>query len=467
MKRRHLITLPLVGLLPRHLLAQTRDNIAAKKRPDAPYYLYPTQKLAQLPGFSMQQADPPRNGFGGWNTNHGGRATGKYRTEKQNGRWWLIDPSGNRCLHIGVVSLYNSETPGSRAAYQKKYRSLADWANQTTDELRANGFNGAGCWSSITEIRAAHHRFSYCAYIEPMGKFRDALKAQGDFQGKVGWQGYPNDIIRVFDPRFDAHIEAEAKKLAQYANAPYCVGYFTDNELPWKNDALDRILTHYRAPDPGYLAAKKWLNLRKGSSATLADINDADRQAFTAYYIETYLQKVTRATRKYAPGKLYLGCRFNQHKEELANEALMRAAGKYMDIISINHYHKWQPDTWQMQQWENWSGKPFLISEFYSKGEDSGLANETGEGWIVKTQEDRGYFYQNFIIELLKSRACVGWHWLSYQDSDPTYSGNTSSNRNTNKGLYTYDYRPYDAALKPMQEINNRLYRLIEYLDRS
>ena len=177
-----------------------------------------------------------------------------------------------------------------------------------------------------------------------MGKFRDALKAQGDFQGKMGWQGYPNDIVRVFDPRFDAHIEAEAKKLAQYANDPYCVGYFTDNELPWKNDALDRILTHYRAPDPGYLAAQKWLNLRKGHHATLADINDADRQAFSAYYIETYLQKVTRATRKYAPGKLYLGCRFNQHKEELANEALMRTAGKYMDILSINHYHKWQPE---------------------------------------------------------------------------------------------------------------------------
>lgn len=234
-----------------------------------------------------------------------------------------------------------------------------------------------------------------------------------------------------------------------------------------ENDALDRILTHYRAPDPGYLAAKKWLNLRKGGSATLADINDADRQAFSAYYIETYLQKVTRATRKYAPGKLYLGCRFNQHKEELANEALIRTAGKYMDILSINHYRKWQPEAWQMQQWENWSGNPFLISEFYSKGEDSGLANESGEGWIVKTQEDRGYFYQNFIIELLKSRACVGWHWLSYQDSDPTYSGNTPSNRNTNKGLYTYDYRPYDAVLKPMQEINSRLYRLIEYLDRG
>ena len=223
-----------------------------------------------------------------------------------------------------------------------------------------------------------------------------------------------------------------------------------------KTTHLTASLPTIAPPIPATLPQKKWLNLRKGHSATLADINDADRQAFTAYYIETYLQKITRATRKYAPGKLYLGCRFNQHKEELANEALMRAAGKYMDILSINHYHKWQPDAWQMQQWERWSGKPFLISEFYSKGEDSGLANESGAGWIVKTQEDRGYFYQNFIIELLKSRACVGWHWLSYQDSDPTH-----------KGLYTYDYRPYDAAIKPMQEINNRLYRLIEYLDRS
>ena len=33
MKRRHLITPPLAALLPRELLAQARNNIAAKKRP--------------------------------------------------------------------------------------------------------------------------------------------------------------------------------------------------------------------------------------------------------------------------------------------------------------------------------------------------------------------------------------------------------------------------------------------------
>lgn len=52
--------------------------------------------------------------------------------------------------------------------------------------------------------------------------------------------------------------------------------------------------------------------------------------------------------------------------------------------------------------------RTFMITEFYVKGEDTGMDNTSGAGWIVKTQAERGYFYQNFVMELLKSRVCVG-----------------------------------------------------------
>jgi hypothetical protein len=39
-----------------------------------------------------------------------------------------------------------------------------------------------------------------------------------------------------------------------------------------------------------------------------------------------------------------------------------------------------------------------MITEFYAKGEDSGMGNTGGAGWLVKTQKDRGTFYQNFIL---------------------------------------------------------------------
>jgi len=69
-----------------------------------------------------------------------------------------------------------------------------------------------------------------------------------------------------------------------------------------------------------------------------------------------------------------------------------------MNIISTNHYRKWEPVQSIMKDWTKWSGKPFLITEWYTKGEDSGLPNRTGAGWNVPTQLDRGCFYQNLLL---------------------------------------------------------------------
>jgi len=90
------------------------------------------------------------------------------------------------------------------------------------------------------------------------------------------------------------------------------------------------------------------------------------------------MKKVTAAIRKYDPNHLYLGCRFNQESEELQNSEMFKVAGQYMDIISINHYRKWEPVQSIMADWTNWSGKPFIITEWYVKGEDSGLPNRSG-----------------------------------------------------------------------------------------
>ena len=138
-----------------------------------------------------------------------------------------------------------------------------------------------------------------------------------------------------------------------------------------------------------------------------------------------------------------------------------------MDIVSINHYRKWEPSQDLMNNWGEWSGKPFLITEWYTKGEDSGLPNKTGAGWNVPTQKDRGYFYQNFIIELLKSKSCVGWHWFRYQDNDPLNLKTDYSNRDSNKGIIDSDYNHYTPLIENMKVFNDHTYELIQYLDQQ
>jgi hypothetical protein len=115
--------------------------------------------------------------------------------------------------------------------------------------------------------------------------------------------------------------------------------------------------------------------------------------------------------------------------------------------------------------WEHESGKPIIITEWYAKGADSGMANTTGAGWLVKTQRDRGWFYQNFALALLESRVCVGWHWFKYADNDPADTNADPSNIDSNKGVVSNRYDPWYTLLDAARRINERAYRLADYFD--
>jgi hypothetical protein len=144
---------------------------------------------------------------------------------------------------------------------------------------------------------------------------------------------------------------------------------------------------------------------------------------------------------------------------------IFRAAGPYLDVVSMNYYHAWSPDADKLAMWERESRKPVLITEWYAKAVDSDMANTGGAGWLVKSQGDRGRFYENFTLGLLESKVCVGWHWFKYADNDPTDKQADSSNQDSNKGILNNRYEPYQPLLASMKRINERLYALTDYFD--
>jgi len=172
---------------------------------------------------------------------------------------------------------------------------------------------------------------------------------------------------------------------------------------------------------------------------------------------------VTSAIRKHDPNHLILGSRF--HGRVLKVPSLLEAAGRHLDVISVNYYHAWTPNVELMTTWERSAKKPILITEWYAKAEDSGLGNTSGAGWLVKTQADRAAFYQNFTLGLLESKVCVGWHWFRYSDNDPQEKGTDPSNLDANKGIVSSRYRPYKELLRSMKQINFRTQGIIEYFD--
>ena len=143
---------------------------------------------------------------------------------------------------------------------------------------------------------------------------------------------------------------------------------------------------------------------------------------------------------------------------------MWKGAGPYVDAIAVNYYGAWTPDPELMTNWVAWSGKPFFITEWYAKGMDSGLGNVSGAGWTVKTQADRGKFYQNFTLGLLEHPGCVGWHWFKYMDNDPADLRADPSNRDSNKGFVSNTYELWTKLVEAMTAINRQVYPLREFL---
>ena len=388
-------------------------------------------------------------------------ASGFFRTEKIDGRWWIVDPEGYLFIHKAVNSIKRGGSDRNIKGYNEKFNSPVNWMEETTKLIINNGFNGAGSWTENDVIQEMHKKgdanLSYTVNLNFMSSYG---KIRGGTYAVPGHTGYPNSTIFVFDEEFKTFCDEKAKELVKYKDDSNLLGYFSDNEMPFKTSNLEGYLTLENKSDQGYLAAKKWL-AEKGIEES--EITDEIRNEFLAFCGETYFSVVNNAIKKHDPNHLYLGPRL--YSSEKNNEAFMQAAGKYIDVVSCNYYGRWTPRENELSNWANWTGKPFMITEWYVKGEDSGLPNVTGAGWIVKTQHDRGLFYQNYTLKLLESKSCVGWHWFKYIDNDPEQKGTELSNIDANKGIVNNDYEEYVPLLNLMKGVDLQTYDLIEYFD--
>jgi hypothetical protein len=264
-------------------------------------------------------------------------------------------------------------------------------------------------------------------------------------------------LAYVFDPSFRDYCLKKAKELSIYKNDKNLFGHFSDNELPFQNDLIKEFSAIRDADHPAFIVLQKWLQER---SAQKEKYSRELREEFSGFVAHEYFKTVSEALKKYDPQHLFLGSRL--HASAKTNPFVLAAADKYNDIISINFYGYWNLTSSQKDQWSKLN-KPFIITEFYTKAEDSGMGNISGAGWLVKTQEDRGIHYQNFGLHLLQLPNCVGWHWFRYQDNDPTDPSADPSNNDSNKGLVNNYFEVHMPLALKMRQLNRNIYSLIHY----
>ncbi len=400
-------------------------------------------------------------------------ATGRFHVKKINGRWWIIDPLGYMHYQRGVTSMRKGSSARNATAWNERFGTNEVWMSKTQQELAEIGFHGTGAFCTNTySVIQAHNAANAGA---PM-TLAPSFGFLGQFKSQAGITYPGNSDLNECAAVIATHgsktweqfcIDYFATALAPYRADPNVLGFFSDNELAFASasgNLLQRLLDINNNSDYGYVYAKAFMTGKGVSTVT-----DALASEFAGIIAEKYYSGVKAALIANAAlppavtPMMYLGTRLHGRPKQV--EGVVKAAGKYCDIVSINYYGPWSPElTTYVKNWDEWAGTtaPFMVTEFYTKGiEDSDLNNKSGAGLCVKNQAARAYAYQHFTLGLLEAKNCVGWHWFKYQDDD----GSDNSNEPANKGVYDNYYNIFPKLGKYMRDLNYNVYSLIEFFD--
>lgn len=380
-------------------------------------------------------------------------ATGFYRTEKIDGRWWIIDPCGHPYYDRSPACVEYDDT--NAATIEKFGKNTQKWLDYSINILREHGFTGMGCWSSDTiNMNSVGEKIPYTYKLNANAYFGEVKKKYPNTKLNT------NEIFPVFDREYEEFCDEIYKDLAALKDDPYLIGYFTANEIPLGASSGINALDKYLALDPtdpgcvqSYNAAWAWFREKCGEGADISMLNNEIREEFRGYVFGKFNEVSAKYIKKYDPNHLTIGTRM--HGAAVESKPVWQECAKYLDIISVNVYHKWDVYKYH-RMFETLADHPFLVTEYYAKAEETGLGNDAGAGFTAASLNDKGLFYQTFGYGMLYNRNCVGTQWFTFR---------TDTTDGTDSGFVSYDYTPYPESSELIKEFNNNIYSLIDYVD--
>ncbi len=441
--------------------------------------------------------------WGGWAAGPKQQATGFFRTQKLDGRWWLVDPDGRLFWSNGIdcVSPYSAVTPitdrrnyfadlpaaGSTLAvfYDKaSWAPVGYYAGKGTYETytfsAANLFRKYG--QDLTGVFSALcHRRLRSWGLNTIGNWSDqaiCLQDRTPYVQQVGHggrsiegsEGYWGKFPDPFDPAFRAGLaRSMAGQAGKSAGDPYCIGYFTDNELNWGDD-VSLAVAALRSPADqpakrAFVADLKakytaidalnaawgasyasWDALLQGRAAPPAERAAADLRAFYVKLAETYFGTCREEVKRAAPNNLYLGCRFGGGWQ---NDAAVRAAAELCDVVSVNLY-QYSLSGFRLPEGVD---APVLVGEFHFGALDRGLFHPG----LCPTadQQDRAAKYTAYVRSALANPCIVGAHWFQFGNEATTGRGD---GENYQIGFVDVCDTPYPETVAACRQVGYRLY---------
>ena len=347
--------------------------------------------------------------YGGY-LNTKARATGFFRVEQVDGKWWFVDPDGHLFFSVGADCINSASgtrtrgredifaaTPpaelnsfgrgGGRGSQASFYtwnlarRFGPDWRPKWTDltlrRMDAWGFNTIANWSDSALGAARRKPF---------------IATLGGWGLETGWMGMPD----VFSPDWGKQVEeATARQFAPRKSDPWLLGYFVANEPPWPGKETQVVEMILQGAETATQRELKTF-LASGDSPQR-------RTAFVYRAFERMLEVINASIRKQDPNHLNLGIRFGGRP---ADEVVRMA--RVFDVYSQNIYAH-APDAKSLDSIYKLTGRPIVIGEFHVGTPGRGLAAGLVQ---AADQQERGVAYRHYVETAAAHPALIGTHWF-------------------------------------------------------
>ena len=433
------------------------DQTVSAMNPSTKKYAdYKTRLLSSIKDFNPV-TEVKLSKYGGDLDKKYDEGTGFFRVEKIGGRWWFIDPEGYLMYSYGKCNVRPGDSLDAYKEAYAPYGGRVGWTEAQIDYYDGLNYNSFGGWAFLSRqmneeqtkfVEGLNYRqdvfdsekMKPVGAIFPHGVAIQYARPMGGVQGS-GVESFKGGVIPVFNPDFEERCSELVKNfVTPWKDNPYIMGWWSDNEINESSVMLDSAL----ALNPQdefftytHAAAWEWLRERTGKrNASLYDVNDTLREEFREFVFDRYYQVMSKAFKTHAPNHLYLGTRHFQFAE--TSPGIFRAAERYCDVISINLYRHWTPDI--VDTWAGYADAPILITEWYARPEANVNLNALAGGFVCKTSEECGKFYQHFALRLLEAKNVVGFHFFT------AVIGEEQENY--------------------MREFNPNVYNLIDYFDK-
>jgi hypothetical protein len=389
------------------------DEFGQYKHQDWPGKIHKESDLAAY--WNQEEADLAANTgmtefgrYGGWKAGPKLEATGHFRTQKNKGKWWLVDPEGYLFWSHGITGVgmgMDSQITGRENYFESIPRRFTE--KQQVDFYDANRARKYGSgWQEISD-ELAHKRMKSWGIntianwsrpeVYTMGK-TPYVVAIGLGDKEAQFRKDPKALRNIVRKRMQEERNTTAKD-------PWCIGYFVDNELRWQH-----------VMDP-----------------------------------EDYYRIVSEEVKRAAPDKLYMGSRLHGQKHPHGGpENVAVAASRHCDIIGINRY-RFSPSDLSIP--EGGVDKPIIIGEFHFGALDRGLLHTGLRG--VGSQKQRAYAYHHYVTQALEHPNIVGTHWFQYRDQPVTGRGD---GENYQIGFVNIADHPYPELVQAARWIGANMY---------